>query len=197
MPSTSGCWTLRCAARSNAILSSPISTWHTSSFSPPWTITAHWGLEIKPPDTVRYFVRVRPDVLARHAEAFRNRTDTDFKTEADAEDDFVYQNSFNLNAHFYGDRPDKRAYVVSHGRNMMILKAVGYAEDIARYYCLEDVAANVWIGHQRYPTRGECGTQAGRIRSVGWTKPWCTTGTLPTLWGRPSSSSSVATSPCS
>jgi glutamate synthase domain-containing protein 1/glutamate synthase domain-containing protein 3 len=112
------------------------------------------GLEIKPPDTVRYFVRVRPDVLARHAETFRNRTDTDFKTEADAEDDFVYQNSFSLNAHFYGDRPDKRAYVLSHGRNMMILKAVGYAEDIARYYGLEDVTANVWIGHQRYPTRG-------------------------------------------
>jgi glutamate synthase domain-containing protein 1/glutamate synthase domain-containing protein 3 len=112
------------------------------------------GLEIKPPDTVRYFVRVRPDVLARYAETFRSRTDTDFRSEADAEDDFVYQNSFKLNARFYGNRPDKQAYVVSHGRNMMILKAVGYAEDIARYYRLEGVTANVWIGHQRYPTRG-------------------------------------------
>lgn len=112
------------------------------------------GLEIRPPRTVRYFVRVKPDVLARHAETFRKRTDTSFKTEADVEDDFVYQNTFRLNVDLYGQREDKQAYVVSHGRNMLILKAVGYAEDIARFYRLEDVTAHVWIGHQRYPTRG-------------------------------------------
>jgi len=37
---------------------------------------------------------------------------------------------------------------------MMILKIVGYAEDIVRYYKLEDFRAHVWIAHQRYPTRG-------------------------------------------
>ena len=37
---------------------------------------------------------------------------------------------------------------------MIILKIVGYAEDVIRYYRLDDVTAHVWIGHHRYPTRG-------------------------------------------
>ncbi|MGE5389800.1 MAG: glutamate synthase, partial [Deltaproteobacteria bacterium] len=41
-----------------------------------------------------------------------------------------------------------------HGRNMMILKIVGYAENVVRYYKLDDFKAHVWLAHQRYPTRG-------------------------------------------
>jgi len=36
----------------------------------------------------------------------------------------------------------------------MILKIVGYAENVVRYYKLDDFKAHVWIAHQRYPTRG-------------------------------------------
>ncbi len=36
----------------------------------------------------------------------------------------------------------------------MILKIVGYAENVVRYYKLDDFQAHVWIAHQRYPTRG-------------------------------------------
>ena len=43
---------------------------------------------------------------------------------------------------------------MSHGRNIMILKIVGYAEQATQYYCLEDFRAHGWIAHQRYPTRG-------------------------------------------
>ena len=46
------------------------------------------------------------------------------------------------------------AFVMSHGRNMLIMKIVGYAEDVIHYYKLEDFQANIWIGHQRYPTKG-------------------------------------------
>ncbi len=46
------------------------------------------------------------------------------------------------------------AFVMSQGRNMLIMKIVGYAEDVIRYYKLEDFKANMWIGHQRYPTKG-------------------------------------------
>lgn len=105
-------------------------------------------LDIEPPRVVRYFSRVKAGVLDRFA------TEHGFTDQRAAEEEFVFQNSFRLNKEFYGDREDKQGFVLSHGRNMMILKAVGYAEDIAEYYRLHDLAANVWIGHQRYPTRG-------------------------------------------
>ncbi|MFH1130311.1 MAG: glutamate synthase [Pseudomonadota bacterium] len=106
------------------------------------------GLQIRPPTVWRYFVRVRSDVLQEFASTQR------IQDETAAEDEFVFQNSFRLNAKYYAGQKDPAAFVLSHGRNLMILKGVGFAEQIARYYCLEDVSAHVWIGHQRYPTRG-------------------------------------------
>lgn len=108
------------------------------------------GLETKPPDVWRYFVRVEADVLDR----FINETKLEDVDRRRAEDEFIYQNSFKINTKFYASLGDKRAFVLSHGRNMMILKIVGYAENIVRYYKLEDFRAHVWIAHQRYPTRG-------------------------------------------
>ncbi|MFC2157883.1 hypothetical protein ACFLT9_08610, partial [Acidobacteriota bacterium] len=96
------------------------------------------GLEVKPPLVWRYFVRVKPD--ERDAFAEKNAIPG---TEA-AEDEFVFQNSFRLNAQYYVGREDPRAFVLSHGRDLMILKGVGYAEEIARYYRLEDMKAHLW-----------------------------------------------------
>ena len=36
----------------------------------------------------------------------------------------------------------------------MILKVVGYAEAIVKYYKIEELCAHVWIAHQRFPTKG-------------------------------------------
>ena len=108
------------------------------------------GLETKPPDVWRYFVRVKGNVLDRFIRE-NKLADIDRRR---AEDEFIYQNSFKINTKFYASLGEKRAFVLSHGRNMMILKIVGYAEDIVRYYKLEDFRAHVWIAHQRYPTRG-------------------------------------------
>lgn len=36
----------------------------------------------------------------------------------------------------------------------MILKIVGYSENVVKYYKLDDFKAHVWLAHQRYPTRG-------------------------------------------
>jgi hypothetical protein len=59
-----------------------------------------------------------------------------------------------LNQAFYASLGEKKAFVMSQGRNMMILKIVGYAEEAALYYRLLDFKAHIWIAHQRYPTRG-------------------------------------------
>jgi glutamate synthase domain-containing protein 3 len=105
-------------------------------------------LVVKPPVVWRYFARVKQEQLAQFAE--KNQI---AEIQA-AEDEFVFQNSFRLNEEYYENRQDPRAFVLSHGRDIMILKGVGYAEEIARYYRLEETLAHLWIGHQRYPTRG-------------------------------------------
>jgi glutamate synthase domain-containing protein 1/glutamate synthase domain-containing protein 3 len=108
------------------------------------------GLEVKPPEIMRYFVRVKQDAL----DAFMRDNSLQSLDRRDAEDEFVYQNSFKINAKYYASLGDKKAFVMSHGRNMMILKIVGYAENVVKYYKLEDFKAHAWIAHQRYPTRG-------------------------------------------
>jgi glutamate synthase domain-containing protein 1/glutamate synthase domain-containing protein 3 len=108
------------------------------------------GLEVRPPDIMRYFVRVKQNVLDKFI------ADEHFSSldRRDAEDEFVYQNSFKINKQYYASLGEKKAFVMSHGRNMMILKIVGYAENVVRYYKLDDFKAYAWLAHQRYPTRG-------------------------------------------
>jgi len=108
------------------------------------------GLEVSPPDVLRCLVRVKPDVLDQFIEE-NNLGDIEPRM---AEEEFVFQNSFKLNQKFYASLGEQQAFVLSHGRNMMILKIVGYAEKIAEYYLLEDFKAHCWIAHQRYPTKG-------------------------------------------
>lgn len=108
------------------------------------------GLEVKPPEILRYFVRVKDEVL----DAFIRDNKLESLERRDAEDEFVYRNSFKINTKYYASLGEKKAFVMSHGRNMMILKIVGYAENVVKYYQLEDFKAHAWIAHQRYPTRG-------------------------------------------
>ena len=121
------------------------------------------GTPIKPPDIVRYFVRGKNDALQKFAE----ENSLQDMPERDIEDEFVYQNSVSLNQHFYASLGDKRAFVLSHARNLMIFKIVGYAEHVVQYYGLEDLQAQVWIAHQRYPTKGRVWHPAGSHPFIG------------------------------
>lgn len=115
------------------------------------------SLEIEPPDVWRYFIRVKPDVLR----SFTKELGFDGMDPCRVEDEFISQNSIRINSTFYEPQGVKAAFVLSHGRNLMILKIVGYAEDVARYYRLEDTRAHIWIAHQRYPTKGRVWHPAG------------------------------------
>ncbi|MGA2093085.1 MAG: glutamate synthase, partial [Sedimentisphaerales bacterium] len=108
------------------------------------------GLEVKPPDVCRYFVRVKKQVL----DAFIAKNNLQKLDRGEAEDEFINQNSFSLNQKYYVSLGEKRAFVLSHGRDIMILKVVGFAEAIVKYYKIEDLCAYVWIAHQRFPTKG-------------------------------------------
>jgi glutamate synthase domain-containing protein 3 len=50
---------------------------------------------------------------------------------------------------------------------MMILKIVGYAEQAAQYYQLEDFKAHIWMAHQRYPTKGRVWHPGGAHPFIG------------------------------
>lgn len=46
----------------------------------------------------------------------------------------------------------KGAYVFSSGKNMGVFKAVGYPEDVGKFYRLEEYEGYCWTAHGRYPT---------------------------------------------
>ena len=95
------------------------------------------GLDVQPPEVVIYFGRIKTDLH---------------------EDEAVYRFAYKLNCAFYSSTGDKRAFALSHGKNLLVLKMVGYGDDVIRYYKLENLMAYVWIGHHRYPTKERCGT---------------------------------------
>ena len=121
------------------------------------------GLDVRPPDVVRYFCRVKPEVLAHFAEENGLR----HLPARQVEDEYVYQNTFRLNQRYYASLGDKRAFVLCHGRDLLVLKIVGYAEQAAAYYRLEDLTAHVWISHQRYPTKGRIWHPGGAHPFIG------------------------------
>ena len=124
------------------------------------------SLEVKPPEVYTYCVRVRPEVVSE----FKKKNNLDISTglpSQSIEDEIVYQNTYCLNREFYSSAGETRAFVLSHGKNMLVFKMVGYGDDVIRYYQLEDIHAHVWIGHHRYPTKGRVWHPGGAHPFVG------------------------------
>ena len=62
------------------------------------------------------------------------------------ESEYVARCVLHINAQIDG------AYVFSSGKNMGVFKAVGFPEDVGRYYRLEEYEGYCWTAHGRYPT---------------------------------------------
>ena len=62
------------------------------------------------------------------------------------EREFVVRTVMKINTERRG------GYVFSSGKNMGAFKAVGYPEDVAEFYRLEEYAGYAWCAHGRYPT---------------------------------------------
>jgi glutamate synthase domain-containing protein 1 len=80
----------------------------------------------------RYFVRPTKFAMAER------RIET--------EDEFVRQMIMHINADVDG------AFVFSSGKNMGVFKGVGFPEDIAEFFRVEEYDAYCWIAHGRFPT---------------------------------------------
>lgn len=62
------------------------------------------------------------------------------------EREFVVRCVFRVNTQIEG------AYVFSSGKNMGVFKAVGFPEDVGRFYRLDEYEGYSWTAHGRYPT---------------------------------------------
>ena len=84
-----------------------------------------------PPTLMRYFVLPRSAAL---------------EAAGLGAEEFVTRRVIHINAHIAD------AFVFSSGKNMGAFKAVGYAEEVADFFRLEEYQAYIWIGHGRFPT---------------------------------------------
>jgi glutamate synthase domain-containing protein 1 len=62
------------------------------------------------------------------------------------EEDYIVNRVMEINTRL----PD--SFVFSSGKNMAVFKGVGYPEDIADYFCLEQYTGYLWTAHGRFPT---------------------------------------------
>ncbi len=63
-----------------------------------------------------------------------------------SEDDYVVDKVMEINTKLCD------SFVFSSGKNMAVFKGVGYPEDIAAYFCLEQYTGYLWTAHGRFPT---------------------------------------------
>jgi len=64
----------------------------------------------------------------------------------ESDDDYVVRQVMRINTSF------KSAFVFSSGKNMGVFKGVGYPEEIAEFFCLDEYRGYIWTAHGRFPT---------------------------------------------
>ena len=69
-----------------------------------------------------------------------------YKPEDKPGDDYVVDRVMEINTQLCD------SFVFSSGKNMGVFKGVGYPEEIAGYFCLEQYKGYLWTAHGRFPT---------------------------------------------
>jgi glutamate synthase domain-containing protein 1 len=82
-----------------------------------------------PPLVRRYFLEVRLE-----------------ETKGQSQDDYVVDSVMEVNTKV------KDAFVFSSGKNMAVFKGLGYPEEIAEYFGLNEYEGYLWTAHGRFPT---------------------------------------------
>lgn len=83
----------------------------------------------EPPTFKRYFLGLRNGQI-----------------EDESEEDYIVRQVMTINNELAG------SYVFSLGRDMGVFKGLGYPEDIAEFFCLENYRGYIWTAHSRFPT---------------------------------------------
>ncbi|MBN1177047.1 MAG: glutamine amidotransferase family protein [Dehalococcoidales bacterium] len=61
-------------------------------------------------------------------------------------DDYIVTKVMEINT------GDNNSFIFSSGRNMAVFKGVGYPEELAEYFRLEEYRGYIWTAHGRFPT---------------------------------------------
>jgi len=69
-----------------------------------------------------------------------------YQPAADLQDDYILQAIMRINT------SGKDSFVFSGGKDMAVFKGVGYPEEIAEFFCLEQYEGYIWTSHGRFPT---------------------------------------------
>ncbi len=62
------------------------------------------------------------------------------------DNDYMVSVIMHVNVHF------EHAYIISSGKNMGVFKGVGFPEDIAEFFRIEEYSGYIWTAHNRFPT---------------------------------------------
>jgi glutamate synthase domain-containing protein 1 len=84
---------------------------------------------VNPPLVWRYFLEVKAE-----------------ESNGQSDDDYVVDRVMEINTKI------EEAFVFSSGKNMAVFKGVGYPEEIAEYFGLEQYEGYLWTAHGRFPT---------------------------------------------
>ena len=87
---------------------------------------------VNPPLVWRYFLQVDPRACGEQSQ-----------------DDYVVDSVMEINTRL------KDAFVFSSGKDMAVFKGVGYPEEIAEFFCLEQYEGYLWTAHGRFPTNSK------------------------------------------
>jgi glutamate synthase domain-containing protein 1 len=68
------------------------------------------------------------------------------RPEEQTEEDYILDAVMRINTE------TGKAFVFSSGKNMGVFKGVGFPEDVADFFCLEDYQGYLWTCHSRFPT---------------------------------------------
>jgi glutamate synthase domain-containing protein 1 len=82
-----------------------------------------------PPTVWRYFVKPKKR-----------------RPEHQTEEDYVIEAVMRINTE------TGKAFVFSSGKDMGVFKGVGFPEDVAEFFCLDDYQGYLWTCHSRFPT---------------------------------------------
>jgi glutamate synthase domain-containing protein 1 len=82
-----------------------------------------------PPLVWRYFLKIKEDVLGKQSE-----------------EEFIVEKTMMINTGLKG------SFVFSGGKNMAAFKGVGFPEEMAEFFRLEDYKGYIWTAHGRFPT---------------------------------------------
>jgi len=108
------------------------------------------GLEVRPPDVWRYFVRVKPEVL----DAFVSRQGLEGPEPAQGRRRVCLPERRSGSTRLTTMLSGSRKLLSFPTKEFLHSEDRGYAEQVVQYYKLDDFKSHIWIAHQRYPTKG-------------------------------------------